>query len=61
MLQAGLAALGRPAIRARSLARPRAQNGPFTGSLEVHRVMPQDVEAQAGQLGNKSECELKLL
>jgi hypothetical protein len=24
-------------------------------------VMPQDVEAQAGQLGNKSECELKLL
>lgn len=47
--------VGLPAFRTRSLARSRAQNGYFTGSLEVHWAMPQDVEAQAGQLGNNSE------
>ena len=54
-LQAELAALGLPAFRARSLARPRAQDGHSTGCVEVQRTMPQDVEAQTGQLGNKSE------
>jgi hypothetical protein len=53
--QAGLAALGLPAFRARSLARHRAQDGHCAESLEVRRTMPQDMEAQAGQLGNKSE------
>src|SRR5208282_1679653 len=57
-LQAGLAALGVLAFRARSLARPRAQDRHRTESLEVQRAMPQDVEAQAGQLGNKSEQRL---
>jgi len=47
--------VGLPAIRARSLARLRAKDGPFIGSMEIHRAMPQDVEAQAGQLGNQSE------
>ena len=52
--QARLAALGLPAFGARSLARPGAQDGHCTGSLAVQRTMPQDVEAQAGQLGNES-------
>jgi hypothetical protein len=56
--QAELAALGLQAIGARSLARPGAQDGPFTESLEVQRPMPQNAEAQAGQLGNKSEQRL---
>jgi hypothetical protein len=54
-LQAGLAELGWLAFRARSLARPRAQDGHFIGFLEVQRTMPQDVEAHAGQLSEKSE------
>ena len=53
MLQAGHAALGLPAIRVRSLARHRAQDGHCAASLEVQRTMPQGVEPQAGQLGNK--------
>ena len=57
-LQAELAALVLPAIRARSLARHRAQDGHCAESLEVHRAMPQDVETQAGQSGNKSERRL---
>ncbi len=45
-------------VRVRSLVHPRTQDGHFTGSLGVQRPMPQDVEAQAGQLGNQSEHRL---
>jgi hypothetical protein len=55
MLQAGRTALGLPDFRGRPAVRHRTQGGYCTGSLEVHRIMPQDVEAQAGQLGDHSE------
>ena len=51
--QAGHAALGRPAFCPRSLARHRAQDGHGTGHLAIQWTMPQDMEAQAGQLRDK--------